>query len=131
MAIANRWLFEEMLLGKLAEQDATRALVSTTTALTMLEAGEKENVLPHRARAVINTRIVPGESVQSVHQRLVRTVDDERVQVSLIGGMGSEPSPISAIEGSQFGLLQKTIGQLFPGVLVAPSFAPDVFHHPE
>ena len=38
------------------------ALIRTTQAVTILRAGEKENVIPHLARAVINLRLLPGDS---------------------------------------------------------------------
>lgn len=44
----------------------TAAMIQTTQAITMLAASDKENVLPAQVSAVINVRILPGESVESV-----------------------------------------------------------------
>ena len=38
------------------------------TAPTIFQAGIKENVLPHEARAVVNFRILPGDTIQGVLQ---------------------------------------------------------------
>ena len=46
------------LLGALM----TASMLRTTTAVTIIEGGVKANVLPIRARAVVNHRILPGET---------------------------------------------------------------------
>ena len=40
-------------------------MLRTTTALTIVNAGNKENVLPGRAEATVNFRLLPGDSVAS------------------------------------------------------------------
>lgn len=50
----------------------TRALVATTQAVTMTRGSNAPNVLPESAQAVINVRILPGESVGGVLARIRR-----------------------------------------------------------
>ena len=38
------------------------ALVRTTTAPTIINAGIKDNIIPAKAEAVVNFRILPGET---------------------------------------------------------------------
>jgi carboxypeptidase PM20D1 len=38
-------------------------MLRTTTALTVVQAGNKENVLPGKAEALVNFRILPGDSI--------------------------------------------------------------------
>jgi carboxypeptidase PM20D1 len=117
--LANRWLFEWLLKRRLAAAPETDAMMRTTTAATMFQAGEKENALPINARAVLNFRIIPGDSIAGVLDHVRRTVDDERVTVHRIG-FASEPSPVSSIESEAYVTLQEAIRQIIPGTVVSP-----------
>ena len=80
--VANRWLFDPLLIGILESSPATNAVIRTTTATTLLlESGSKANVIPRQARAIVNFRILPGDTVQGVIDEVVRIIDDEDVQV--------------------------------------------------
>jgi carboxypeptidase PM20D1 len=119
-AVANLWLSRPMLERQLLAAPTTAAMLRTTTAPTMFEGSPKDNVLPIHARAVVNFRIRPGESVASVSARVRRVIDDERVVVRAIQPFLVEPSPISPSDGAAFELLRRTILQVQPDALVAP-----------
>ena len=51
----------------------------------MVSAGHAENALPQTARAVVNCRILPGESVDEVARTLRRVVADEQIVITRIG----------------------------------------------
>jgi carboxypeptidase PM20D1 len=118
--VANLWLFRGLVEKQLARSPETNATVRTNTAATMFEGSIKENVLPQRARAVVNFRILAGDSIAGVIEHVSRTIDDPRVQVRTLEGLTSEPSPISPTNTPSYELLQRTIRQVFPEVLVAP-----------
>jgi acetylornithine deacetylase/succinyl-diaminopimelate desuccinylase-like protein len=105
----------------LAKEPQSNALVRTTTAATMLEGSVKDNVLPARARAVINFRILPGDTVAAVVDHVKQAVNDARVLVRAIDATKGEPSPVSSIEAEGYRALVTTIRQVFPAALVAPS----------
>jgi carboxypeptidase PM20D1 len=117
--LANRWLFEWVLKRRLAAVPETDAMIRTTTAATMFQAGEKENALPINARAVVNFRIVPGDSIAGVLDHVRQTIDDERVIVRRIGFESAPPS-VSSIESEAYVTLQATIRQILPGTVVSP-----------
>ena len=117
---ANLWLFEGLVEKKLAASPRTNALIRTTTAPTIFTSGVKENILPTTARSVVNFRLLQGESIGSVMEHVRRTIDDPRVEVRPSGGFSSEPSYISDTGSSGFKAIERTIRQVFPGVLVAP-----------
>ena len=119
MLFANLWLFSGRVEAQLAASPSTAAGVRTTTAATMFGAGVKENVLPSKARAVVNFRILPGESIKSVTQRVRATIADPRVQLTELVGAG-EPSPVSSTEAAPYKMLGKTIRQIYPEVLISP-----------
>jgi carboxypeptidase PM20D1 len=95
-------------------------MIRTTTAVTIIEGGTKENVLPTEARAVVNFRILPGDSVAGVLAHVRRVIDDPRVQADLTTGFTAEPSPVSSTLSSSFGVLERTIREVVPGAIVAP-----------
>lgn len=121
MAAANLWLFAPLMERKLASSPSSNAIIRTTTAATMLKAGIKENILPKKASAVVNFRILPGDSVQAVLDHTRRVVDDPRVVIKPLGSFKIEPSAVSGVESYGFKSLQKTIREIFPDALVAPS----------
>ena len=120
VVFANRWLFNPWLVPRLEEIQATNALVRTTTAPTVIQGGVKSNVLPSSARAVVDFRILPGDTVTSVIEHVRATIDDPDITIRQMGREPSVPSPVSRVAASSFTALRKTIHQVFPDVVVAP-----------
>ena len=120
LVMANLWLFKPLVERKLAGSPPTNAGIRTTTAATIIESGLKENVLPSRARAIVNFRLLPGDSIESVLTHVSEVVNDARVKVNKFGVSNNEPTPISRIDTAGFQIIQRTMRQVFPEVLVAP-----------
>ena len=118
--LANLWLFKPIVLYQLSGNPTTNAMVRTTTAPTMLEGSVKENVLPTRARAVINFRIRPGDTIGTVVAHVRKVIDDPRVRVRTLP-FGSEPSPVSSPRAPAFEWIARTIRQVFSETQVTPS----------
>jgi carboxypeptidase PM20D1 len=119
LAFANPRLFERLIIRAFQRIPETASAVRTTTATTIIAAGEKDNVIPPRARAVVNFRILPGDSVASVLEHAHRTVADDRVHVGVLQ-KAREPSNVSPIDSPNFNLLSRTVREVFPGAIVAP-----------
>ena len=117
---ANLWATRPLVMGKLEAVPTTNAMVRTTTAVTIFQAGTKENVLPSRARAVVNFRILPGDRIRDVLAHVRRAVDDPRVTVRLAPSFTAEPSPISSTDAESFRTLQRTVRSVYPDAIVAP-----------
>jgi carboxypeptidase PM20D1 len=121
VVLANLWLFGGALEWGFASQPPLDAMLRTTTAPTVIEGGVKENVLPRRARAAVNFRILPGNTVESVLEHVRRTVKDERVQVQLsTRPTPRNPSPVSPVDTAAFAALQGTIREIFSEAVVVP-----------
>jgi carboxypeptidase PM20D1 len=102
LAIANLWLLRPLVAKGLTGDPSSAPLVRTTTALTIVASGHKENVLPRHARAVVNFRILPGETVASTIARVRRLVDDPRVAMSPVSaGVTAGPTPPPGVEPSR------------------------------
>ena len=121
MVVANRWLFEPLLLSRLEGKPATNAIIRTTTAPTILRrAGVKENVLATEAQALVNFRLLPGDTIDRVVDHVRTTIDDVDVTIRELGHP-REASPVSDIDAPSFVALHEAIRQVFPDVVVAPS----------
>ncbi len=120
-AFANLWLFGWLTERKLVAKPETNALARTTLTTTMISAGVEEDLIPTVARAVVNARILPGDSVAGVVAHVRRVIDDSRVSVEVAESSASEPSTVSDVESESFAALQRTIQEVFPDVIVAPS----------
>jgi carboxypeptidase PM20D1 len=121
--LANRWLTAPALRWVLNQQPPTRAAVRTTTVPTRLAAGVKDNVIPTTARAVVNFRVLPSQSIQSVIDHVRSTVDGLPVQVEVL--RSREPPTVSRVDTPAFRTLQRTIGQVTAdSVVVAPYLVP-------
>jgi carboxypeptidase PM20D1 len=122
LAVANLWLFEPVVRARLAGTASTAATVRTTTAPTMITAGVKENVLPIRARAVVNFRILPGETRETVTAHVRTIVNDPRVTIGQATPFSTDPSPVSDPDGAGFRLVASSARQATrdPDLLVAP-----------
>lgn len=106
---SNLWLTRPLLARLLAGNPLGSALLRTTTSPTMLEAGVKDNVLPPEASAVVNFRIRPGETVQSVMARVTEVVDDTLVRVERLDSVGVDPSPVSSTTDPAWHLIARSI----------------------
>ena len=101
MVMKNLWLFKPVVMASLANDAQAQAGMRTTTAATVIAGGIKANVLPIDATAKVNFRILPGETPDTVRQRVIDVIDDARVSVDfdISGQRGMGPSPVSPTEG--------------------------------
>jgi carboxypeptidase PM20D1 len=118
LAMSNLWLLSPLVERVMLNNKDDAAALRTTTAATMVSGSPKSNILPTRATAVINFRILPGETVESVTQRVIGLIDDERVVVT--SEYGVNPSPVSPTDSRGFELIAKTIRGMDENILVAP-----------
>jgi carboxypeptidase PM20D1 len=117
--VANRWLTDPLIRSQLLKNPRTAAALRTTTAVTILQGGTKDNVLPQSARAVVNHRILPGDTIDSVVARDRATVDDPKVTVRAMPG-GHNPSRPASIGSAAYKQLAAAIRATYPNVPVAP-----------
>ena len=120
LVMRNRWLTTPLLIKLLGKSPAGAAMVRTTTALTMFNAGVKDNVLPTRATAVVNFRIAPGDTRQTVLAHVRDAVADPRIKVEALDGFGKDPSPVSPVDGEGYAAISRAIARVAPEVPVLP-----------
>lgn len=120
LALANLWLFEPLVKKQLTASPLTNAILRTTLAPTMFNAGVKENVLPAQASAVVNLRVMPGETTADAIEHVRQVIDNPRIKLTPLP-IRMEPSAVSDIESPSFKLLQRTIREIAPATIAAPA----------
>ncbi len=120
MAFANLWLFNGIVQRQLAADPETAASIHTTIAPTIIHGGVKDNVLPGLAEAVVNFRILPGENIAGVCERVRAVINDERVTFEPVPGTSREPSPVSDTNCTVYSHLAALNEEYFSGAVSAP-----------
>ncbi len=119
LVLSNLWLFSPLVKSQLEQGVATAAMLRTTTAPTIFNAGNKDNVLPAHAEATVNFRLLPGDTEQSVLARVGEVVDNARVTIAPHPG-NTDPPPVTSAQSAAYRTLNRTIREVFPDVVVAP-----------
>jgi carboxypeptidase PM20D1 len=120
LIFANLWLFGPLVEQQLAASPAGAAQLQTSLSPTLLRAGIKENVLPPSARATLNLRIHPRDSIASAAEHVRNAVADEQISVKVMPG-GREPSAVSDVTGDTYQQFAEVIRQSFSNTLVSPN----------
>jgi len=108
-------------IARLSRNPSYNAQLRSTCVATMAEAGEATNSLPQRARAVVNCRVLPGESVQEVRSTLMRVLDNERITITPMGeAVLSPPAPLDA---RILAPVEAIAADMWPGVPLVPTMA--------
>ena len=116
---ANLWCFGWVLdlLGKKSGGEMN-ALLRTTSAFTQMEGSTAPNVIPPDAKMVANMRLNPADSVASALDYLRKTVGDPTVEITAVNSF--EPSRISRTDCDAWKMLEATVAETWPGVIVTP-----------
>jgi acetylornithine deacetylase/succinyl-diaminopimelate desuccinylase-like protein len=95
------------------------SMMRDTVAPTMLQAGVRANVIPSEARAVLNIRLIPGDSSEALLSELRKAVNDPQVKLEPQpdGGLAA---PNSSIETDFYNLITKVSAKEFGGAPVLP-----------
>lgn len=123
VVLGNLWLFGPIVERVLLGMPNASPLLRTTTAATLFHAGIKDNVLPNKARAVVNFRIFPGDSIDSVVEHVRDVIDDERI-VLIPSRKRREPSGGTAVGTEAFEMLAETVRRVYPDAIPAPYLIP-------
>jgi acetylornithine deacetylase/succinyl-diaminopimelate desuccinylase-like protein len=113
-----------LLARIMSDRPQTEALVRTTTAPTVIRGGVSANVLPQLAEALVNFRILQGDSVAGVLAHCEKVVADERVSFALEPGLLAEPSPLTRSDSPAFTLVADTARSVVPGIAITTGLVP-------
>lgn len=95
------------------------SMMRDTIAPTMLQAGVRMNVIPSEARANLNIRLLPGDSINDVVADLKKIVNDPQIRFEVVQN-GGTPSPPSSVESALYKTIQQASEKEFPGIVTMP-----------
>jgi len=117
LASARGGLPREALIA-LDENPGIASLLRTTCVATQLAGGTGPNVLPAEAKANVNCRILPDETVEGTRRHLQEVVGDSAVEIVAEESFGGSP-PVP-IDGEGPAALEAVTRRFFPGIPVVP-----------
>jgi len=97
------------------------SIMRTTCVATRLEGGHAGNALPQTARATVNCRVLPGESIDAVQEEIRKALGDPGITVTRT----TEPelSQPSSLRPDLVQAVEATTAALWPGVPVIPTMS--------
>ena len=110
-------LFSQAVLRLMPTPNALRAMLCNTAVPTVIRAGEAINVVPGEATALLDGRLLPGQTGEMFAAELRRRIADAQVEVQVeVGLLGYEQSAQTPL----FSALEAAIAAHDPGALVVP-----------
>ena len=95
------------------------SMLRDTIAPTILRAGFRANVVPSEARATVNVRLLPGDSIESLLAELTKLVNDPTVRFEPEVS-SRPPAPPSSLDTDLYKTIERVAPQVFPGAMVPP-----------
>jgi carboxypeptidase PM20D1 len=120
VAFANVWLFGPLLKRWLVPKPEMNASMRTTTALTIINGGVEDNTIPAEVKAIVNFRLLPGDTIAEVLWHVKKVIKDERVKFKPVEGKYNEALPVSPDNGPAYNSLKLVVRQVFDNPPVAP-----------
>jgi carboxypeptidase PM20D1 len=117
--LANLWLMKPFVLRRMEAAPDSAATLHTTISPTIMNAGIKDNVIPPTARAVINFRLHPRDTIQSVTAHVKGAIGDAKVDITPREETNNEATKIVDVKSPAFEYLTHLITATY-GVPVAP-----------
>ena len=120
LALSNLWIFHQVVSRVFAGDASLDAVQRTTTAVTIVRAGFKDNVVPGSASAIVNHRIHPSETIEDILKHDRKVIDDDRVNINQLGYF--PPAPVSPYSSdvTPFQVIANSALQVFPAGKIAP-----------
>lgn len=95
------------------------SMMRDTIAPTMLTAGVRANVIPSEARATLNVRLLPGDTINVLLADLTKLVNDPQVRFEVQPDAGLAAPP-SALDSEFYATIAKVASQEFLNAPVLP-----------
>ena len=116
---ANLWLFEPLINKTLSNSPSMNAVLRTTTAPTMLSASDRANVLASEAQGIVNFRLHPRDSIESVISYVEDLVANENIEIKKLG-KGQLASSVSDWNSSGYLIISDAVTEVYGDIIVAP-----------
>lgn len=109
-------------IGKLEKTPYNNALMRNTISLTIMRGfvGErgKSNVIPGRADATLDCRLLPGQDPAKFVEKLEKIIDDPRVKIR--ASRGAVLNNVSSFDTDLFRIIEEETGRVYPNSVTLP-----------
>jgi carboxypeptidase PM20D1 len=120
MAFANPWLFKPLIIKNYSESGTGNAMIRTTAVPTIIHTGIKDNVVPTLATAIVNFRLLPGDSSTFIENKVRELINDKRVIIKHYDENISEASPTTPVSSIAFKRVDSIIKKSYADILSSP-----------
>lgn len=121
IVMSNTWLTGGILEKALSSSSDTDSLLRTTKVATIFNTGFLDNVIPYEASTIVNFRLLPGDTVEGVKEKVMQIIDDKNVKVELYGYCKNAPE-VSPTNTEAFIKVQQSLKEVFPDAISVPYF---------
>lgn len=97
-------------------------MMRSTCVATQFAGGRSESALPTTAHAIIQCRVIPGESQADIEKTLLTLAGDPAIKQTVV--VPAEPGPETAPDPKILGTVERVAHGMWPQVAVAPSMSP-------
>ncbi|HET7503994.1 MAG TPA: M20/M25/M40 family metallo-hydrolase [Kofleriaceae bacterium] len=108
-------------IARLTAMPPYNAQMRTTCVATRLEGGHADNALPQLARAMVNCRILPGQSPDDIGKQLEKVFADPKITVTAVGR--DTPSDPSVVNKELAAAIDKLTEKFWPGIPAVPTMS--------
>lgn len=115
-------LIFRLMQSTLTSDSTIAAMLKDTLSLTVLRAGGKENVIPDRAEATLDIRLLPDRTAEAFLESLKKLIADERVEIEVI--QSPQQATISDVNTEFYKTLSGVLKELVPASITAPMLTP-------
>ena len=112
---------EELGSHPLLQIPHLRAMFQDTLSITMLQAGFKPNVIPARAEATLDVRVLPDRSMEKMTAEIQQALPPGPFSLEVIQSIAASLSPV---ENEFFQCLEQTAKKFFPQAVFLPGVFP-------
>ena len=99
------------------------SVLRTSVVPTVMDAGFRKNVIPSRAEAILDIRMLPDEDVEGFYEQLASVIDDPRIEI-VPEAIYRRAAPPSKLDTEMFGAVEQAALRMYRGARVRPWMAP-------
>jgi acetylornithine deacetylase/succinyl-diaminopimelate desuccinylase-like protein len=115
-------LIFRLMQSALTSDPTIAAMLKDTLSLTVLRAGNKENIIPDRAEAILDIRLLPDRTPETFIANLGKLIADKRIKLEVI--QSPEPATISDVNTEFYRTISGVLKELIPASVTAPMLTP-------